>query len=122
MFQKLSMTPLKGSVVSFAQVVLVVALCSAAMDPEPVVETPNILIIVADDVGVDQLASYGLGSDLSFTPVLDSLALGRRSVRERMVEPGLLHDTRDDLDGAVLLPDGNGVRPRFEFRFRDRRQ
>ena len=55
---------------------VVVALCLAAIDPVPRSDAPNILIIVADDVGVDQLASYGLGADLPVTPVLDSLALG----------------------------------------------
>lgn len=34
----------------------------------------NFLILVADDVGIDQLASYGLGSDLPLTPTLDELA------------------------------------------------
>ncbi len=70
------MAQLNGSVVSLALVFFVVALCSAAKDPEPADKLPNVLIIVADDVGVDQLASYGLGSDLPYTPVLDSLAMG----------------------------------------------
>jgi arylsulfatase A-like enzyme len=34
----------------------------------------NALILLADDVGIDQLASYGLGSDLPPTPVLDQMA------------------------------------------------
>ena len=34
----------------------------------------NFLILVADDVGIDQLASYDLGSDLPLTPTLDALA------------------------------------------------
>ncbi len=34
----------------------------------------NVLILIADDLGVDQLDIYGLGKDLPRTPVLDSLA------------------------------------------------
>ena len=34
----------------------------------------NILIVLADDVGVDMLQSYGLGSDLPDTPNIDLLA------------------------------------------------
>ncbi len=36
----------------------------------------NILIIIADDLGVDNVGAYGLGSDLPNTPVIDSLAAG----------------------------------------------
>ncbi len=35
---------------------------------------PNILIVVADDVGIDPIASYGVGSDPANTPELNSLA------------------------------------------------
>ncbi|MEM7309522.1 MAG: sulfatase-like hydrolase/transferase [Planctomycetota bacterium] len=35
---------------------------------------PNLLILVADDVGVDQLASYGEGADVPQTPYLNKLA------------------------------------------------
>ncbi len=35
---------------------------------------PNVLLIVADDLGVDMLELYGLGSDLPSTPTIDSLA------------------------------------------------
>ena len=34
----------------------------------------NILVLLADDLGVDQLASYGVGVDLPYTPNLDALA------------------------------------------------
>ena len=34
----------------------------------------NVLILVADDLGIDMLATYGQGSDLPQTPTLDSMA------------------------------------------------
>ena len=37
---------------------------------------PNILVLVADDYGVDQLGVFGIGSDLAVTPNLDALAAG----------------------------------------------
>ena len=36
-------------------------------------ETSNVLFVVADDLGVDMLATYGVGSDTPTTPTLDSL-------------------------------------------------
>lgn len=35
---------------------------------------PNILLIIADDVGLDSSAQYNFGSDLPYTPNLDTLA------------------------------------------------
>lgn len=37
-------------------------------------QTHNVLLVVADDVGVDSLGSYGLGSDPAPTPNVDALA------------------------------------------------
>ena len=34
---------------------------------------PNILIIIADDMGTDAMSAYGIGSDLPTTPHLDGL-------------------------------------------------
>ncbi len=34
----------------------------------------NVLLLIADDLGVDQLAAYGIGSDLPPTPNLDQMA------------------------------------------------
>ena len=39
-------------------------------------QSENVLIILADDLGVTELESFGIGSDYALTPVLDSLALG----------------------------------------------
>ncbi len=47
--------------------------------PEPTVTTPgdpgnSILVILLDDIGVDQIASYGMHPDPAYTPTIDSLA------------------------------------------------
>ncbi len=39
-------------------------------------QTPNVLLVVADDVGVDSVACYGLGSNPPPTPTIDALASG----------------------------------------------
>lgn len=38
------------------------------------ISSENVLVLVLDDIGVDGLASYGLGSDLPSTPNIDALA------------------------------------------------
>ncbi|MBL4701354.1 MAG: sulfatase-like hydrolase/transferase [Phycisphaeraceae bacterium] len=40
--------------------------------------SPNVLLIIADDLGTDMLKSYGIGKDMPKTPNLDALA--KRSV------------------------------------------
>lgn len=35
---------------------------------------PNVLVVLLDDIGVEQIASWGLGDDPAHTPVLDALA------------------------------------------------
>lgn len=37
-------------------------------------DRPNILVVIADDMGVDALGSYGVGTSLAATPNLDALA------------------------------------------------
>lgn len=41
---------------------------------EPAPEPGNVLVLMADDLGIDQLAAYGVGSDLPPTPNIDRLA------------------------------------------------
>ena len=43
-----------------------------AADPDP--RPPNVLLVIADDLGVDELASYGRGASHARTPTLDRLA------------------------------------------------
>lgn len=49
---------------------------------------PNILIVVADDLGVDMVGAYGEGSDLPPTPTIDSLATGGLLFRNAWARPG----------------------------------
>ena len=42
--------------------------------PVTVTAAPNILVIIADDLGTESLASYGLGGPTAVTPTLDRLA------------------------------------------------
>ena len=46
--------------------------------PEPV-EQANVLVLIVDDVGIDQLSAYGVGADPVDTPTLDCLC--REGVR-----------------------------------------
>jgi len=47
----------------------------------------NVLVIVADDLGVDKLASYGVGSNPPSTPNLDALAAGGIQFRNAFANP-----------------------------------
>ncbi len=47
----------------------------------------NILLLMADDMGVDQLAAYGVGADLPNTPNLDALASGGMLFRNAWSNP-----------------------------------
>lgn len=40
----------------------------------PTPDRPNILLIIADDMGIETLASYGVGESTATTPTLDGLA------------------------------------------------
>ena len=51
-------------------------LAGAQHPPSPELVSENVLVVVADDLGVDMLSAYGLGSDLPSTPTIDALAAG----------------------------------------------
>ena len=40
----------------------------------PPAQSANVLLIVADDLGVESVGAYGAGADLSLTPNIDRLA------------------------------------------------
>ncbi len=48
---------------------------------------PNILVVLADDVGVDMLAAYGLGQDLPSLPNIDALAAAGTTFRRVWSQP-----------------------------------
>lgn len=52
---------------------LVICACSDDV-PEPMAVSPNILLIIGDDMGVETLASYGLSENPPKTATLDRLA------------------------------------------------
>ena len=45
-------------------------------DPVTTEPAPNILVILGDDMGVETLSSYGIGTPTAVTPNLDQLAAG----------------------------------------------
>jgi arylsulfatase A-like enzyme len=54
-----------------------IALFSLTLSPRALLaQAPNVLLIVADDVGVDSVGCYGLGSSPPPTPNVDALAAG----------------------------------------------
>lgn len=55
---------------------LVVVLCSLAALPAQVQQRPNVLLIVADDLGIDAIGCYGTGPAPAATPNIDQLAAG----------------------------------------------
>jgi len=50
-------------------------------------ETPNILLVVADDFGVDLMPAYGEGANLPCTPTLDALAASGLLFRNAWATP-----------------------------------
>src|SRR5262245_32585079 len=56
-------------------VLLLAQFRTGVAQPAPAPHGPgNVLILVADDLGIDQLACYGVGSDPAPTPTLDMMA------------------------------------------------
>lgn len=54
--------------------ILTVVVSALTVVPTLSQSPPNILLIIADDMGVDSLAVYGVGSDFPSTPNIDALA------------------------------------------------
>lgn len=61
----------------------------AALDPcsQLPAGKPNVLLVIADDFGVDTLAAYGEGTDPPLTPRLDALAAGGLLFRNATANP-----------------------------------
>lgn len=58
----------------------------SSLHPAP---TPvqNVVVLIADDMGVETLAAYGEGTDLPYTPTLDGLAAGGVLFRNAWSQP-----------------------------------
>ncbi|MBI4881613.1 MAG: sulfatase-like hydrolase/transferase [Planctomycetes bacterium] len=54
---------------------------------QPPAPPPNVLIVIADDLGVDMVPAYGEGTDLPVLPVIDSLATSGVLFRNAYVNP-----------------------------------
>jgi arylsulfatase B len=72
--------PLSLALVAATSIPIEVQSSPLSVQSEPE-RAPNILLIIADDLGVEMLSSYGKGIDLPVTPNLDALA--ERSVQFR---------------------------------------
>ncbi len=73
------MHTIRPTVLVFAALAALATLAGAQkvavrMASAPVTTRGNVLLIVTDDVGIDQIASYGVGSDLPNMPNVDALA------------------------------------------------
>ncbi|HED65193.1 MAG TPA: sulfatase [Planctomycetes bacterium] len=91
---------------------LAVPFLSAFAAPGPPVQTggtpPNVLLIVADDMGVDMLQSYGEGTDFPVTPTLDSLAAGGMLFRNAWSNPNCSPTRATIMTGRYGLRTGIG--------------
>ena len=83
-----------------AAVCLLAAVC-AVNAQEPDGSRPNILVILGDDMGIETLASFGVGTQTPRTATLDALA--ERSVHQHVVPGDVFADPGDDSHRPVWL-------------------
>lgn len=107
----------------FCLFVLLIAGCNSESEIEDIVEAqiiednavvstpPNILILIADDLGVEQLASFGIGSSPAVTPNLDQLAREGISFSNVWVQPTCSPTRATLLTGRYGFQTGVGVPP-----------
>jgi len=98
-----------------ALVVSLIVLATPELSGQDAPERRNILLIVADDVGVDQLASYGVGADLPYTPVLDALAQDGVQFRNAWSNPVCSTTRATILTGRYSFRTGMGYVPLRSF-------
>ena len=63
---------------------------------------PNVLLILADDVGVDLIGAYGEGPDPAKTPVVDGLAAGGILFRNAWSNPNCSPTRRGRMPAANI--------------------
>jgi arylsulfatase A-like enzyme len=84
-------------------------LLAAALVPAPAAAQGNVLLVIADDVGVDRIAAYGAHPDAGPTPVIDALAAHGVLFRTAWADP-LCSPTRAGmLTGRYAFRNGVGV-------------
>ena len=69
----------------------------------------NVLLIIADDLGIDYLQSYGLGADPAPTPVLDSLAANGLQFENAWTNPICSPSRANILTGNYAFRHGVGT-------------
>jgi len=74
--------------------------------------SPNFIVIIADDVGVEQFKSYGIGSDPAHTPTLDELAREGISFSHVWSNPLCSPSRGTLLSGRYAFRTGLGFPPR----------
>ena len=76
--------------------------------PEPDSGWPNVLLVIADDMGVDMLAAYGEGADPPITPNLDALAQDGMLFRNAWSNPNCSPTRATILTGRYAFRTGIG--------------
>ncbi len=81
----------------------------------PVLAQDNVLIVVADDIGVDHIEAYGVGSDLPPTPTINGLAANGVLFRNAYSQPVCSPTRAQILTGRQAYRNGMGhiVGPSF---------
>lgn len=69
---------------------------------------PNVLLVIADDMGVDMMAAYGEGADPPVTPNLDALAAGGMLFRNAWANPNCSPTRATILTGRYAFRTGIG--------------
>jgi len=92
--------------------------CTCASPPE----RPNILIVLADDIGIEQVGAFGVGANPAVTPTLNRLAEEGVAFREAYAEPVCSSTRASLLTGRVPSATGVGSQVKFQdpgFELRD---
>ncbi|GJM22772.1 MAG: hypothetical protein DHS20C15_26870 [Planctomycetota bacterium] len=84
--------------------VLVLGARAFAQDPSP----PNVLLILADDLGIDRVAAYGAHPDPGNTPVIDQLAREGVLFRNAWANPFCTSSRATILTGRYSMRTGLG--------------
>ena len=76
---------LRKNYLLIASLAISAVLASFPSDAQPPKPAPNILFIIMDDVGIDQMKSFGYGNLGPSMPIVDAIA---QQVHENLSQPG----------------------------------